>query len=410
MKRKKYSLLLLVVLVTIRISAQSDKIKSIEGLFYLDNSPVRIEILNGKIKNIIRLKQLPENSKGVYIAPGFIDNQVNGYSGVSFEEPGLTEEGVVKATKALWQAGVTTYFPTVTSNEQEVLLKNLSVLARVKKDSSLLGSIAGFHVEGPYISPEEGYRGAHLAKHIRKPDWREFMELYEASGKNILQITLAPDAEGAMDFISKCREKNINVAIGHHNASAIQITEAVDRGAQIVTHLGNGLANNINRHVNPLWPQLSEDRLMISIIADGFHLRPDQIRVFYKVKGAGKTILTSDATMYAGMPPGKYTTAEGEIVELTTEGALLYPAQNVLFGSASPFYKGVGNVMKVTGCTLGEAIRMSSTNPAHLYKLTDRGEIIPGMRADLILFTIDDFEITIKKTIVAGREVYVSSR
>ena len=183
---------------------------------------------------------------------------------------------------------------------------------------------------------------------------------------------------------------------------------AIDRGARISTHLGNGCANTINRHVNPLWPQLSDDRLMISIIGDGFHLLPEEIRVFYKVKGPEKTIITSDVTSYASMPPGEYVTHEGDTIELTHDGMLRYPAQNVLYGSASPIKKGVENVMKVTGCTLGQAIGMASTNPARLYHFTDRGEIRQGMRADIILFTLKDSRIEIIKTIVAGKVVYES--
>ena len=404
----KYMLLFLAAIIHIELAAQKGNSKYIEGLFYFDQSPVRIEITNGKITNILRIKELSEKKGRIYIAPGFIDNQVNGYNSVSFVEDSLTVKDIEKATRGLWQAGVTTYLPTVTTTDQRLLVKNLSILQKAKNDARLHGSIAGFHLEGPYLSPEDGYRGSHPLKFVRKPDWNEFMEMYEASGRNILQITLAPEIEGAMDFISKCREKNIVVAIGHHNASANQVTEALDRGAQIVTHLGNGLANSINRHVNPLWSQLSDDRLMISIIGDGFHLLPEEIRVFYKVKGAGKTIITSDVTHYAGMLPGKYSTPEGDMIELTPEGALLNLTQHVLFGSASPITKGVGHVMKVTGCTLAEAVQMSSTNPAHLYGLTDRGEIKNGMRADLILFTIEDFKIQIKETIVAGEVVYES--
>jgi N-acetylglucosamine-6-phosphate deacetylase len=285
-------------------------------------------------------------------------------------------------------------------------LKSLQVLAKTKDDPALNGSIAGLHLEGPYISPVDGYRGAHALKSVRKPNWREFMELYEASGRNIVQVTLAPEVEGALDFIVKCREHNIVVALGHHNASTRQVTEAVDRGAQTVTHLGNAIANNINRRVNPLWSQLSDDRLMISIIADGFHLLPEQIRVFYKVKGAERTIITSDVTRYAGMPPGDYLNAEGDTIRLTTDGAAIYVARNSLSGSASPISKGVGFVMQVTGCSLAEAIQMASFNPAKLYGLKDRGELKPGMRADLILFTMEDFQMKIKKTIVAGKVVY----
>ena len=177
-------------------------------------------------------------------------------------------------------------------------------------------------------------------------------------------------------------------------------------GAVIATHFGNGCANSINRHLNPLWPQLSDDRLMISIIGDGFHLNPEEIRVFYKVKGPNRTIITSDVTSYATLPPGKFINVEGDTIELTPEGMIRYPAQNVLAGSASPLKKGVANVMKVTGCSLEEAIRMATANPAQLYKLNDRGKIETGKRADLILFQIVDNEFIIKQTFVSGHLVY----
>jgi N-acetylglucosamine-6-phosphate deacetylase len=145
---------------------------------------------------------------------------------------------------------------------------------------------------------------------------------------------------------------------------------------------------------------------MISIICDGFHLRPEEIKVFYGVKGPQRTIITSDVTSYAALPPGEYTTPDGETIELTPEGMLRYPAQKVLYGSASPITKGVGHIMKVTGCRLNEAIQMASGNVAELYSLKDRGMISPGMRADLILFTLEDHQVDIRETYVAGVKVY----
>lgn len=381
---------------------------TITGILYSDHKPVSITFNEGRITGIKRIKKLPAESRDLYIAPGLIDNQVNGFAGISFTFGGgeLTAEGVKKVTMELWKTGVTTYLPTLTTNSIEVLKKNFTILAKIKDDPSLLGSIVGFHLEGPYISPLDGYRGAHPLKHVRKPDWDEFISLYEASGSNILQITVAPEIEGAMEFISKCIAIGIVVALGHHNASATTIREAIDKGARIATHLGNGCANMINRHVNPLWPQLADDRLMISIIGDGFHLLPEEIRVFYKIKGPEKTIITSDVTGFGSLPPGKYVTEEGDSIELTGEGMLRYPSQNVLYGSASPLKKGVGNIMKVTGCSLRDAIRMASTNPARLYGLNDRGEIAIGKRADLILFKLIDNELVIKETYVNGNPVY----
>ena len=402
---------LIVFILTLTVNASFAQTR-IEGLLYLDNKPVSIEIKDGKIVSVQPIDKLSDESHPLFIAPGLIDNQVNGFAGVSFCFGGgeLNKEGIVKATLELWKKGVTTYLPTLTTNSKEVLLRNFTLLASTKNDEALHGSIPGYHLEGPYVSPEDGYRGAHPLKYVHQPDWQEFMEFYEASGRNILTITIAPELEGAMEFIRKCTAMGITVAIGHHNATKVIVDEAVTNGAKISTHLGNGCANTINRHANPLWPQLANNQLMASIICDGFHLRDEEIAVFYKVKGPEKTIITSDVTGFAGLPPGNYKNEEGETIELTKEGMLRYPAQNVLYGSASPISRGVTHIMKVTGCSLGEAIQMASTNPAKLYGLTDRGSIEPGKRADLILFELGDSELTIRKTWVAGNLVYDSSK
>lgn len=382
--------------------------QTIEGLHYITGKPVQVKIENGKIASVKEVKKLNDENSKTYIAPGFFDNQVNGFAGVSFAfgESDLTPEGIKLATSELWKKGVTTYLPTLTTNSQEVLVTNFKLLANAVEDEKLLGSIPGFHLEGPYINPEDGFRGAHPKQFVRLPDWNEFLEMYNASGENILQVTVSPEMEGAQDFIKKCKEKGIVVAVGHHNANKEQLDLAVENGARIATHLGNGCSNMINRHYNPFWSQLANDDLMISIICDGFHLLPEEIQVFYKVKGVDKTIITSDVTSYAALPPGQYKTQTGETIELTPEGKLHYPAQQVLYGSASPITKGVGYVMKVTGCSLADAIQMASTNPAKLYNMSDRGVLEAGKRADLVVFTLEDFNVNILKTFVKGEMVY----
>jgi len=402
----KFNRLLIISVAYTLISCNSAQ-QRIEGILYSGNKPVSISIEDGKVTGIKRIGKLSENG-GLFVAPGLIDNQVNGFAGISFTFGGgeLTVEGVKKATRALWENGVTTYLPTLTTNSNELLTRNFSVLAKAIDDPEIMGSIAGFHLEGPYISPVDGFRGAHPLRYVRKPDWEEFIQLQKASGNHIIQVSLAPETEGAIDFIRKCRENGVLVGLAHHNAPAEVVRQSIDLGAVIATHLGNGCANMINRHNNPLWPQLADDRLMISIIGDGFHLNPEEIRTFYKVKGTEKTIITSDVTSYASLPPGKFINVEGDTIELTREGMIRYPAQNVLAGSASPVKKGVMNVMNVTGCTLEEAINMASLNPAKLYNLNDRGVIGVGKRADLILFRIIDNQMVIEKTFVNGELVY----
>jgi N-acetylglucosamine-6-phosphate deacetylase len=160
----------------------------------------------------------------------------------------------------------------------------------------------------------------------------------------------------------------------------------------------------INRHNNPLWPQLAEDRLSVSLIGDGYHLNREELICFSRIKGVERTILVSDALSLAGLPPGVYTSKEREVV--LTPHVVKYPAEDVLAGAASPVSFCVVNMMKFTGCTLAEAIRMASTNPANLMGLEERGSIATGKRADLILFTLEDGKMVIHKTIVAGRVVF----
>lgn len=376
---------------------------TIEGVLYSDGKPISILVENGEIKELKKATS-EEGQTKQYVAPGLIDVQINGYMGVDFSGPDLTVEGVKKATKALWKAGVTSFFPTIITSDIDLIKKNFAILAKAKADPEIGKSIPGFHLEGPYISPIKGFRGAHLEKYIKNPDWAEFQEIQKAANNGIILITLAPELEGAISFIEKCVDSGVVVSLGHHNGSADDVLKAVEVGAKMATHLGNGCANEINRHHNPIWPQLSNDKITASIIADGFHLTKEEVRSFYKAKGVENTILVSDALDLAGLPPGEYT--RGERTLLLTPNVVKLPKEDVLAGAASPISKCVGVVMDFTQCSLPEAIRMASTNPAKMFALENLGEIEKGKRADLILFEMKDNEMVIQKTFVAGQLVY----
>jgi len=379
---------------------------SIEGTHYATGNPVRIEIINGRIGNIAEIKELENNNSSLFIAPGLIDNQINGYANVDFSGNNFSAGDIVEATRAIWREGVTSFLPTLISNSSENLIKNFRILDEaLRKNEVLRDSIPGFHLEGPYISSEEGFRGCHPVQHLRKPSWDEFSSFQKASGERIIQVTIAPELEGAMEFIRLCTKNGIVVAIGHTNASSEQIRNAVENGAKLSTHLGNGCANLIHRHRNPIWPQLANDHLTPSIIADGHHLLPDEIKVFYKVKGYDNLILTSDVMYLAGMAPGKYLFLESEVI-LKADGMLLNAEQNCLAGASFPLKKGVENMMNFTGCSLPKAINMASGNVARIYSLYDRGILATGNRADLILFVRDGNQLQIKKTYLNGNLVY----
>ena len=381
-------------------------IQMIKARSYIDGKPVSIDISGDRIS---RVEQSPPDADNpeIYVAPGLVDIQVNGYMGVDFADTDLTVEKMRSVTKALWKEGVTSYLPTLISAGTESLIKSLSVLSFASEDTSTGISIPGFHLEGPYISPECGFRGAHLEKYIRKPDWNEFLKLHAASKNRIKIVTLAPEMPGATFFIEKCVSEGITAALGHHNGNASEIAKAADAGAALSTHLGNGCANTIDRHNNPLWPQLADDRLAISIIADGFHLTREEILSFYRIKGPGNTVLVSDTVDLAGLAPGEYRRGERSV--LLTGDAVTFPSEGVLAGATSPLVNDVSNMIKTSKCSLAEAVQMASTNPARLAGLNDRGEIKAGKRADLILFTMEDEKILIQKTIVAGTEVYPGS-
>ena len=402
MKYRLKTFLMLSILIFTRCTSDKNSM-IIEGILYSTNKPVSIEISDGKI---IGIKQTQKSTDGpqLIVAPGLVDIQINGYNGIDFSDPDLTAEDLKKIIKGLWEVGVTTILATVTTNGHEDLMSSFKALSNALTDPDVSMSVPGYHLEGPYISPVQGFRGAHPEMYIRQPDLQEFKQYREAANNMIRLITVAPEFDGSIPLIRYCTDNDIVVSLGHHNGTAEQITAAVDAGASLSTHLGNGCANTIHRHNNPIWPQLAEDRLSASIITDGFHLNQEEVQTFYKVKGDELTILVSDAVDLAGLPPGEYTRWGGTVV-LTTD-VVKFPAENVLAGAASPLSKCVGNMMRFTGCSLESAINMASRNPARLMGLDDIGEIQEGKRADLILFTMDDNEMDIRQTILNGDVVY----
>ncbi|HLF34994.1 MAG TPA: amidohydrolase family protein [Cyclobacteriaceae bacterium] len=364
-----------------------------------------VHVKDGNISRIEITKPSGQTGEKIFISPGFIDTQVNGYASVSFSEKGLTEEAVRRVVDTLFREGVTTFFPTIVTSPGDIVLENLSVLATVMKDSVLGHVMPGVFLEGPYISPEDGFRGAHDRRWVRLPDWEEFNSFYRASGRKIIQVGLAPELEGAIEFISKVAGLGVYVSLAHHNGSAEIIGKAVDAGARISTHLGNGCANYIHRHNNPVWPQLADSNLTASIIADGHHLTKDELTVFFKAKGPDRIMLVSDVTELAGMPPGEYSW-DGKKVIMTREGKLIYPEQEVLAGASLPIRTGIMNMVRLAGCALAEAVNLASLNPARVYDLSDRAQIKPGLSADLVLFTIENNTLVIQKTIVRGKEKF----
>ena len=256
-------------------------------------------------------------------------------------------------------------------------------------------------MEGPFISVEDGFRGAHNLEWVRKPNLAEFERLIDGAGGRIRLLSMAPELDGADELIDFCRENGIKVGLAHHNATAKQIHSAVENGAALAVHLGNGIANHLSRHHNPIWPQLANEALWISIIADGFHLTADEMQAFYKIKGPEKMILTSDCTDLAGLDPGEYHW-DGKDVVLEPEGVIRFPAQHVLAGAASTLIRDIEVMMDKVGCSLGQGIHMATRNPAAFLDLSDRGKVENRHKADLLCFQPSSQTIEILSTYKNG--------
>jgi N-acetylglucosamine-6-phosphate deacetylase len=377
----------------------------LRGRSYLDGQAIEIQIDKGKIASIKPTEDaVPEH---IFLGPGWTDIQVNGYGG---EDYNLIQDdfwALGQISRKLLQAGVTSHFPTLITNSPDSISKLIRQVVTLKRADELAGScIAGIHIEGPFISPEDGPRGAHFRQFVQPPDWDLFKNWIDESEGMIRMITLSPEWEGSASFIERCVESEILVSIGHTNASPSQIVDAVKAGARLSTHLGNGMHGIIKRHPNYLWSQLAEEQLSASIIADGFHLPAEVIKVFKKVKGE-KLLLVSDSVALAGMRPGAYEAAIGGEVTLTAEGKLhLSDNPNTLAGSAMNILQGVNYLLKNELATRTEAWEMASVRPQKLFD-ANRKSFQIGASADLIKVEKQrNHSLKIIKTIKNGVEVY----
>src|SRR5512143_873004 len=309
-----------------------------------------------------------------YIAPGFVDLQVNGFAGVDYNSPAAPVEEIARSIRAMFSTGVTRFFPTIITGSPEDMLGALRNLARAREtlfkgDAAEGPAMEAFHVEGPHISPEDGPRGAHPARWVRPPDFEEFRRWQDAAQGNVRLVTMSPEWPESARYIEHLTREGVVTSIGHTRAAREQIAEAVRAGATLSTHLGNGADAVLPRHPNYIWEQLAEDKLAASFIVDGHHLPDSFLRVALRAKGVERSILVTDAVMPAMCAPGPYRLGEVE-VELKEDDRVVLRGvvQGVarLAGSSLRMDRAISNVMRVAGLNLTEAIAMATVNPARV--------------------------------------------
>ncbi len=381
---------------------------------YDTQEPVAVDIDDGRISTMSAASPPVAGEALPWLAPGLVDLQVNGFGGRAFNDPALSVEDVLRISCTLDRFGVTSYCPTVTTDSHEALLQAMTRLARACEQSAEVARrVPGFHLEGPYISPDDGPRGAHSRQYVRPPDADEFQRLQDAAGGRICILTLSPEYEAAPAFIARVAAMGVLVAIGHTSATSDQIQAAVDAGASLSTHLGNGAHGQLRRHPNYIWDQLAEDRLSASLIVDGHHLPAAVVKAFVRAKSPARCILISDVTALGGMPPGRYEMPGLEAVELLESGRpVVAGQQQILAGAAVPITAGIANILRFTDEPLSSAVDMASTRPAALLGRS-RPWLRVGQPADLAIFHLPGAdkstpvgEVAVVATINSGRLVF----
>lgn len=345
-----------------------------------------------------------------YAGPGLVDIQVNGVNGVDFNDVSLSEEGLLSATGYLLSRGVTTFFPTVITNSPENIRIILSVIdSACNKHPVLEQTIGGVHLEGPFLSDVKGYRGAHNKRYVLAPDWEVFYSFQKASGNRIRVVTLAPELDGAVDFIKKCTKDGLVVGIAHSNADTAQVNAAVEAGATLSTHIGNSVPVMLPRHPNIIWDQLAEERLYASIIADGFHVPGAFIKTVLKVKGE-RVILISDSTNFSGLSPGVYESHIGREVVLEEGGRLsMKGKEGLLAGSSRILPENIRYLLDNKLTDLSTAWRMGSEAPSKLLGLSS-GATVNGGYADMVIFRISNGKIIVAEVFKKGKRVWKSNQ
>ena len=299
------------------------------------------------------------------VFPGFVDLQVNGFAGVDFSEPTLDAEEFADACRSVRQSGTAAFLPTLITSPAEVYQRNLGVIAGVMKRAEFKDCLIGIHLEGPFISPMEGARGAHNPNWIEKPSADYLRQLQTWAGGNIRMMTIAAELEGSAELTRCAGEVGVTISLGHQLATVDDLERLQTGGAKALTHLGNAVPNMLRRHDNPIWAGLANDDLFATIITDGHHLRPDLIKVIVRVKGPARLAVVSDTTAVAGLPPGRYQTLGNEVV-LDECGKVCNPETGYLVGSSATMLDCMNHLASLELLSPEDLLRVGLDNPLKL--------------------------------------------
>lgn len=346
-----------------------------------------VVVKDGRIADIQDVAVPQAGKETIYLSRGFIDAQVNGYRGVDYSGKSLTVEEIRSLVDWLAESGTLRHVPTLITGGYEQTRDNLALIRdALDEDAHLRAAIPGVHLEGPYISELDGARGAHDAKYVRDPDIEELKRWQEAAGGLVKMVTVAPERAGAVPFIRQAVNMGIRVSLGHCLPTDEQLRAAVDAGATMSTHLGNGSPGMLPRLKNHLWAQMAEDRLWAGLIADGFHLPAPALTSITRAKGLERVVLISDVGSLGGLAPGQYHW--GDIaVEVHPDGHLGLAGTEYLAGAGHLLDTCLSFFCRATGCTMAQAVTLVTDHPAKALHLdVPTGPWRVGEPADIVRF------------------------
>lgn len=375
----------------------------IEGIWYKNSSPVSIEVEGSRV---IACEPIPLKPYLPWLSPGFVDIQINGYAGFDYSNPSLNADHIRSIIRALAAKGTLFHCPTIITSPRSTIVSNCATIARAAADDRHIGdALCGIHIEGPYISSEDGPRGAHDPQFIRNPDYDEFSAWQDAARGMIKIVTLAPELPGALRFIERVTQDGVVASIGHSAASPEIIRDAVRAGARLSTHLGNGSHGVMPRLRNYLWEQLASDGLSASIIADGFHLPDAVLKVMARAKGLSRLILISDVAHLAGSPPGIARWGSME-VEIHPDGHLGLAGTQFLAGAGHLLDRDLAQFVRATGTPMPQAVSLCTDNPRKLLGMSAVELPRPGDAATFVVFSLPPgaAAIDIAHSLVEGEE------
>jgi N-acetylglucosamine-6-phosphate deacetylase len=341
---------------------------------------------------------------GRYIAPGFIDIHVHGGGGCDFMDG--TEAAFLTIAELHARYGTTSLVPTTLTAEKEDLYQTLDAFEQARRNNPRGANLLGMHLEGPYLAQSQ--RGAQDPRYIRNPDPREYEEIL-AYSSSIVRWSAAPELPGAIPFGRRLREKGILAAVAHTDAIYEEVLLAYEAGYSLATHLYSCMSGVTRRNAYRYAGVVESAFLLdmdVEIIADGVHLPPPLLKLVYKIKGADRTALITDAMRAAGMPEGESTlgSQKNGLKVIVEDGVAKLPDRTAFAGSVATTNRLVRNMVQMADVSLPDAVRMASTTPARIMGVDNRkGTLAVGKDADIVIF---DDQLTIHSTIVGGELVH----